>query len=344
MGDVHGDYEQFVKLLRGAGLLDDENRWAGGKAHLVQTGDVPDRGAGSRNVMDLLMKLEKQAAKAGGHVHALIGNHEAMNMYGDLRYVHVGEFAAFRNKDSPALRDHAYRKHVKDLRRNPPLGRAAKLGPDHKRRWEEGHVLGRLEHKSAFSTKGKYGRWISGHNAVVKINGTLFLHGGIGPKYAATSLSELNARIRAELKGQADIQGGLAVDAEGPLWYRGLALNDAGTEARHLEKVLLAHNAKRIVMGHTVTDGAVMTRFDGRAVFIDIGLGSYYGRRMACLVIENGKPFALHRGRKISLPESDDAVRVLRYLKQAAEFDPAPSPLGRRIAAIEMSLQAVGGP
>ena len=173
---------------------------------------------------------------------------------------------------------------------------------------------------------------------------TLFLHGGIGPKYAATSLSELNARIRAELKGQADIQGGLAVDAEGPLWYRGLALNDAGTEARHLEKVLLAHNAKRIVMGHTVTDGAVMTRFDGRAVFIDIGLGSYYGRRMACLVIENGKPFALHRGRKISLPERDDAVRVLRYLKQAAEFDPAPSPLGRRIAAIEMSLQAVGGP
>ena len=96
VGDVHGDYEQFVKLLRGAGLLDKESKWAGGKAHLVQTGDVPDRGARSRDVMDLLMKLEKQAKKAGGYVHALIGNHEAMNMYGDLRYVHVGEFAAFR--------------------------------------------------------------------------------------------------------------------------------------------------------------------------------------------------------------------------------------------------------
>ncbi len=344
VGDVHGDYEQFVKLLRGAGLLDAEDNWAGGKAHLVQTGDVPDRGARSRDVMDLLMKLEKQAKKAGGYVHALIGNHEAMNMYGDLRYVHVGEFAAFRNKDSQALRDQVYREHLKDLRRNPPLGRPPRLGPDHKRKWEEAHALGRLEHQSAFSTKGKYGRWITGHNAVVKINGTLFLHGGIGPKYASTSLTKLNSRIRAELKGQANIQGGLAVDAEGPLWYRGLALNDAGPESRHLEKVLATHQAKRIVMGHTVTDGAVMTRFDGRAVFIDIGLGSYYGRRTACLLIEDGKAFALHRNRTIPLPESDNAAPVLRYLKQAAQFDPPPSPLERKIAAIETSLRAASGP
>ena len=344
VGDVHGDYEQFVKLLRGAGLLDKENRWAGGKAHLVQTGDVPDRGARSRDVMDLLMKLEKQAKKAGGYVHALIGNHEAMNMYGDLRYVHVGEFAAFRNKNSQTLRDQVYRRHVKALRKNAPLGRPPKLGPGHKRRWEENHALGRLEHQSAFSTRGKYGRWITGHNAVVKINGTLFLHGGIGPRYASATLAQLNARIRAELKGQADIQGGLAVDAEGPLWYRGFALNDAGPESLHLENVLATHEAKRIVMGHTVTDGAVMTRFDGRAVFIDVGLGSYYGRRTACLLIEDGKAFALHRNRKIPLPESDAATRVLQYLKQAAEFDPPPSPLERKITAIETSLQAVSGP
>ena len=41
------------------------------------------------------MKLEKQAAAAGGAVHALIGNHEAMNVYGDLRYVSPGEFASY---------------------------------------------------------------------------------------------------------------------------------------------------------------------------------------------------------------------------------------------------------
>ena len=97
-------------------------------------------------------------------------------------------------------------------------------------------------------------------------------------------------------------------------------------------------------MGHTVTDGAVMTRFDGRAVFIDVGLGSYYGRRMACLVIENGHAFALHRNRKIPLPGRDDATPILEYLKQAAELDPAPSPLERKIASIETSLRALSGP
>ena len=66
IGDVHGDYNQFVKALQFAGLTDKENRWIGGKAHLVQTGDVLDRGADSAKVMDLLMELETQAEKAGG--------------------------------------------------------------------------------------------------------------------------------------------------------------------------------------------------------------------------------------------------------------------------------------
>src|SRR6266852_1091975 len=92
LGDVQGDYYQFVNLLRTAGLIDGENRWTGGKTHLVQTGDVVDRGPASRRVLDLLMDLEKQANKAGGRVHALLGNHETMNIYGDLRYVPEEEY------------------------------------------------------------------------------------------------------------------------------------------------------------------------------------------------------------------------------------------------------------
>jgi len=96
VGDVHGDYEQFVAVLRSAGLIDTNANWIGGHAHLVQTGDVVDRGPDSRAVMDLLMRLEKQAVAAGGAVHVLIGNHEAMDVYGDLRYVSPGEFASYR--------------------------------------------------------------------------------------------------------------------------------------------------------------------------------------------------------------------------------------------------------
>src|SRR5579872_3083347 len=78
VGDVHGDYNQFVSVLQAAGVLDRKAKWAGGKTHLVQVGDVLDRGPDSRKVMDLLMELESQAQKAGGQVHPLLGNHETM--------------------------------------------------------------------------------------------------------------------------------------------------------------------------------------------------------------------------------------------------------------------------
>jgi len=99
VGDVHGDYDRFLDLIRLAELVDKNNHWSGGNTHLVQTGDILDRGPDSKKVMDLLMALEKEAMKAGGRVHALIGNHEAMNILGDLRYVHPGETASYGGEE-----------------------------------------------------------------------------------------------------------------------------------------------------------------------------------------------------------------------------------------------------
>ena len=48
VGDVHGDHDQLVAVLRSAGLIDGQDKWSGGKAHFVQTGDVLDRGPDSR--------------------------------------------------------------------------------------------------------------------------------------------------------------------------------------------------------------------------------------------------------------------------------------------------------
>src|SRR3974390_863887 len=72
VGDIHGDFKAFTEVLRSAGIIDTKGRWTGGATHLVQNGDILDRGSESRKVMDLLMSLEKEAAKAGGEVHALI--------------------------------------------------------------------------------------------------------------------------------------------------------------------------------------------------------------------------------------------------------------------------------
>ena len=42
VGDVHGDYDQMVKCLKANGVIDDSNKWIGGKTHLVQVGDILD--------------------------------------------------------------------------------------------------------------------------------------------------------------------------------------------------------------------------------------------------------------------------------------------------------------
>ena len=65
--------------------------------------------------VDLLMDLEKQAKKSGGMVHALIGNHEAMNIYGDLRYTVPGEFASFKRSDSEEIQKRLWEQHLEEL-------------------------------------------------------------------------------------------------------------------------------------------------------------------------------------------------------------------------------------
>src|SRR5687767_12990457 len=94
VGDLHGDYDAFLTVLRDTGLIDQKTKWAGSKTHLVVTGDVLDRGPDSRKILDLVIQLEKKARSDGGYVHSLIGNHEAMNVYGDLRYTSEAEYEA----------------------------------------------------------------------------------------------------------------------------------------------------------------------------------------------------------------------------------------------------------
>jgi calcineurin-like phosphoesterase family protein len=341
IGDVHGDYEQFVAVLRSAQLIDSKEAWSGGKTHLVQTGDILDRGPDSRKVMDLLMKLEKEARRAGGWVHCLIGNHEAMNVYGDLRYVSPGEFAAFRVRNSEKARAELYKEHQEQIKSSSSPDKVPAFDDAFQRTWEAEHPLGYAEHRREFGPSGKYGKWIRSHNAVIKIDNTLFLHGGIGPKYVDLKLQMINDRSRDELEEFTKLQGGIVMDSDGPLWYRGLAQGDEKALEPHVKAVLKAHQADRIVIGHTPTDGAILPRFDGKVVLIDVGLSRVFDPRprLACLLIEKGKPYALHRGKKLELP-SDSSSGLLNYLKQAAALDPSPSSLEKRIAEIEARAPA----
>ena len=105
IGDVHGAYDELVSLLSEAGIIDDNLNWAGEDKHLVSLGDLVDRGPRSRDVVDLMIKLQAQAPESGGQVHVILGNHEMMVMTGDRRYVTRTDYLSFagdETKSGPA--------------------------------------------------------------------------------------------------------------------------------------------------------------------------------------------------------------------------------------------------
>ena len=330
VGDLEGDYEKFADILRTAGLIDGEGDWSGGAAHLVQLGDIPDRGPNSRQIMDHLMRLERQANRAGGRVHALIGNHEAMNVGGDLRYVHPGEYAAFATRGSARLRDQYYRRYVDAVRSNPPPGGLPAIDEAFRAQFDANHPLGWVEHRQAWAPAGEYGRWVSGHNTVIRINDTLFLHAGIGPAYAALARDTMNDAVRSALRGAPGaLHPNILTDEDGPLWYRGFALNAEEAERANLEAVLARHGVSRVVVGHTKRAATVLPRFDGRVIIADVAVPDGFSDPHSFLVIESGVLTTIHRGQRVPLRASNRA-ETCAYLAQIATLDPPNSPNAER--------------
>jgi hypothetical protein len=201
VGDIHGDLNGLVSILQQAKLLDASRQWIGGKATLVQTGDTIDRGPEMRGVLDLLMTLEKRALARGGRVIVLLGNHEVMNLMGDLRYVAPENYASFANKDSEKQRKKAWeefrkwhKSRAEALEQSPPV-----FTPQAEQEWMEAHPPGFFEHRLAFGPTGTYGKWLRQRQAVALVGGTVFMHGGLTPALANWTVEALNKRIADEL-------------------------------------------------------------------------------------------------------------------------------------------------
>ena len=63
--------------------------------------------------------------------------------------------------------------------------------------------LGLIEHQLAWEPNGPIGRWIAGNPAMVLLDGTLFVHGGISPPYVHLPIAEINRQVDAALETKA---------------------------------------------------------------------------------------------------------------------------------------------
>jgi hypothetical protein len=78
IGDIHGQLKKLLKLLQDAKLIGEAHSWTGGNATVWFMGDFVDRGPDGVAVLDLVMRLQSEAAADGGRVASLLGNHEML--------------------------------------------------------------------------------------------------------------------------------------------------------------------------------------------------------------------------------------------------------------------------
>jgi hypothetical protein len=306
IGDLHGDCAVWRDIARAAQLIDGKNHWAGGNTILVQDGDVPDRGPDSLTIIHDLQRLQREAPRAGGRVITMVGNHEAMNVTGDLRYVSPGEYAAFADRDSASRRLAAYAANRDAIEAAARAQNPALTRDQIRDAWIKTTPLGMIEHRLAWRPTGEIGRWVIENPALVMLGGTLFVHGGISSVYAALSIDEINRRVSAALAAGETGPASIINEPMGPLWYRGLIVREAGDEGgarplgppivtqpaprptidKEIDMVLKAYGVKRIVVAHTPILSGITITHGGKLIRIDTGDSEYYGGAPSYLEIK----------------------------------------------------------
>lgn len=242
--DIEGNFDAFYGLLVANGVMDKKFDWTFGKGHLVICGDMVDRGNNSWPCLWLLYKLEQDAEKHGGKVHYILGNHDVMNMQGNLKYVR---------------------------KRYIELAKVLSGKEDEKEAWF-----------SLLSDNNELVRWIATKNSMEKIGKNLFVHGGISIDMgdADLSIDQVNDIVRKSIRD--DVSGRLGKNSVddlvfgkfGPLWYRGLVKDYKEhykkMSASDLDALLKYYEVERVIIGHTIVDDEISTDYNGKVIRVDI--------------------------------------------------------------------------
>ncbi len=274
ISDIEGNFDAFSKNLQGNKIINSKLEWIYGKGHLVLVGDFFDRGKNVTPVLWLIYKLDQEAKKAGGMVHFIVGNHEEMNMRGDLRYV----------KDR-------YIKAAKVMKVTYPAiySKSTELG-----RWlRSKNIIEKVGH-TIFVHGGLSPRMALSRIRLEDMN-----------MYAQKYYGMEEYRIEEK--------GGVAkavFSKEGPMWYRGYFVEKLSQKS--VDNTLNLYGAKHVVVGHTIVP-QVSSLFKGKVIAIDVKHDiSLLENTPSSLLILDGKLFATNSKGKKSKVESfmtEDIVR-----------------------------------
>jgi len=248
----------FRTALRTAGAIDAKDQWIGGSLTIVQMGDLIGRSDEERQVLDFMFDLQRRARSAGGTVHALIGNHEVFGGRLDNQAVGPNPFPEW--EQVPGLRRDDPR-----LRHLPPFARAR---------------------GAALMPGGPYARQLAEFPVVLKLRETVFVHGGVVPRWARYGVERINREVRNWLLGNGpEPDSALGVDdGDRVMWTRQFSGNVTDEDCAVLAESLKILGARRMIVAHTVHP-EITARCDSRVWAIDVGMSRAYGGKVQVLEI-----------------------------------------------------------
>jgi hypothetical protein len=236
VSDIHGEFKSYIRLMKAQGIIDDDLNWNFGTGHLIILGDYFDRGNMVTELIWHLFGLEKQAEKAGGKVHIMLGNHELMMFSNDTRYT---------NDKYLKVSDIIGQKYSDLYSMNTFMGKWLRSKP----------VIISINN-CLFVHGGISGEMLQKNMETEKIN-ALF--------------SKLTQGKM--LKDEGELHDLLFLtENEGPVWYRGFFEDPGFTEAR-ADSILAFYGMKHIIVGHT-SDNEMKVLFNNKILCIDAGLGN----------------------------------------------------------------------
>ncbi|MCF8231210.1 MAG: ankyrin repeat domain-containing protein [Bacteroidales bacterium] len=236
IGDVHGEIETVLELLKSQQIIKSSGEWNFGEGHLIFNGDVFDRGTKVTETLWLIHRLKRQAIKNGGDVHLLLGNHEIMALTGDYSYL-APKYLYFSQ---------FFFKKYKDW-----YNRKSYMG-----QWlHHRNVTMKIDDKLLVHA-GFSPRVLNQKLSLKEINDIFQLHMR-GKRYRVEYIHKL------------------VVSGDGPLWYRGYAANNrtyTEVEATLVNKTLDFYSASRLIVGH-MPHYTIKSMYDSKVYLIDVPVG-----------------------------------------------------------------------
>jgi hypothetical protein len=268
IGDIHADINVLRKTFQVAGATNAKGEWIGGTLTIVQMGDLIGRSDDERQVLDFIFDIQRKAALRGGTVHALIGNHEVFGGRVDNQAVGPNPFPAY--EDMKGLRRDDQR-----LRILPPNERAR---------------------GAALMAGGPYATKIAAFPVVLTLGDTVFVHGGVLPRWARYGVDRINREVSQWLLGRTpEPDSALGVDdGDRVMWTRQFSSNVDDADCAVLAESLRILGARRMIVAHTV-HAEITARCDAKVWAVDVGMSRAYGGKIQLLEITNDRALRVIR-------------------------------------------------